>query len=304
VAIWRSGRSRRTIAFVVLVSLGVVGAAFVGGAVTGQHLASSDAQGATRGAEGAGDPPGNSPPKRRVFVYGDSLVVQSELYFPAVARAFGLAVTTRAFGGIAPCDALGWLREDLAARQPELVVFAFSGNSLTDCMRDASGKLRAGQKLLAAYRSDLDAAIAAATEARVPFVLASPPAPENRSRTWEQLDILFRDIAAAHPGVQYTDAGTQIAPDGQFAATQRCLPFELNLPQSKSLCLSEGGNIGVRSADGVHFCSDPANATTIAASCAEYSSGAFRYAIALVTAAKLDLDLLASLPALADPVAS
>jgi hypothetical protein len=106
---------------------------------------------------------------------------------------------------------------------------------------------------------------------------------------------------AAHPEVQYADAGAQIAPDGQYAATQRCLPFELQLAQSKPLCLSEGGNIGVRSSDGIHFCSDPSGATTIATACSEYSSGALRYAIAIVTAAKLDLDFLASLPARADP---
>jgi hypothetical protein len=299
-ATWRSGRHRRTVVFVVLVSLCVVGATFVAGALTGQHLADSDARRATSG----GALPDNSPPKGRVFVYGDSLVVQSDLYFPVVARALDLAVTTRAFGGIGPCDALGWLREDLAARRPELVVFAFSGNSLSDCMRDASGQLRTGQDLLAAYRTDIDAAIAAASDARVPFVLASPPAPENKSDAWEQLDILYRDIAAAHPAVQYTDAGTQIAPDGQFAAMQRCLPFDLNLAQSKSLCLSEGGSIGVRSADGVHFCSDPSNSTTIAVSCSEYSSGAARYAIALVTAAKLDLDFLSSLPDVPDAVPS
>jgi hypothetical protein len=132
-------------------------------------------------------------------------------------------------------------------------------------------------------------------QAGVPLVIASPPASEKYSGNWQQLDTVFRDIAAAHqPYVQYTDAGSQIAPDGVFAPTQRCLPFELTNPQSKPLCLSAGGSIGVRAADGVHFCSDPAAATTNASSCSEYSSGALRYAIALVTAAKLDLDYLAT----------
>jgi len=283
--------------WIVLASLCVIAAAFIGGAVTGQQLAVSDA----READRVRDEPAPAQLKGRVYVYGDSLVVQAEPYLTGVARAFDLQLTTRAFGGIAPCDALGWLREDLRARRPEIVVFAFSGNSLSDCMRGKGGQLAAGPQLLAAYRTDIETAIAAATRARVPFVLASPPAPEHKSETWKQLDNLYRDIAATHPEAQYTDAGTQIAPDGQYAATQRCLPFELNLPQSKSLCLSEGGSIGVRSVDGVHFCSDPTNSKAIAASCSEYSSGASRYAIALVTAAKLDLDFLATLSATPNP---
>lgn len=296
-ALLRKGRPALKGATILLLCLCALGAAFFGGTLTGQHQTASDLPRA-KSAEVA---PASSPQKRRVFVYGDSLVVQTEPYFATVANAFDLKVITRAFGGIAPCDALGWLREDLRQRRPELVVFAFSGNSLSDCMRDTSGRLRSGPDLLAAYRTDLESAIAAAAQARVPSVLASPPAPENKSDNWERLDNLYRDIAAAHPEVQYTDAGTQIAPDGQYAATQRCLPFELNLPQSKPLCLSEGGNIGVRSPDGVHFCSDPSSSTAIATSCSEYSSGALRYAIALVTAAKLDLDFLSSLAAVPDP---
>ena len=292
------GRRRLTGVTIFLVSVCALGVAFVAGTLTGQHTAASD----SRPASASADAPATTAQKRRVFVYGDSLVVQTEPYFAAVAKAFDLKVTARAFGGIAPCDALGWLHEDLRQRRPQIVVFAFSGNSLTDCMRGTSGRLQSGPALLAAYRTDLESAIAAASAgARAPLCSLLPPAIENKSDSWEQLDSLYRDIVAAHPEVQYTDAGTQIAPDGQYAATQRCLPFEMQLPQSKPLCLSEGGNIGVRSSDGIHFCSDPSGATTIAAACSEYSSGALRYAIAIVTAAKLDLDFLASLPATADP---
>jgi hypothetical protein len=288
-------RPSRTGVLVFLVSLCAVGAAFVGGALTGETFADSDR------ASGQG-PAVEAPVPRapeHVFVYGDSLVVQAEPYFTPVATALDMTVTVRAFGGIAPCDELDSLAHDLRDSLPHVVVFAFSGNSLSDCMRDENGRLFTGADLLEKYRADIDTAAQMTIQAGVPLVIASPPASEKYSGNWQQLDTVFRDIAAAHqPYVQYTDAGSQIAPDGVFAPTQRCLPFELNNPQAKPLCLSAGGSIGVRAADGVHFCSDPEAATTSASSCSEYSSGALRYAIALVTAAKLDLDYLATASAL------
>jgi len=288
---WGKVRPSRTAAVVFLVGLCAVGAAFVGGTLTGRTFA--DSESASRSGPAVEVPVERAP--QHVFVYGDSLVVQAEPYFNPVATALDMTVTVRAWGGIAPCDELGSLAEDLRDARPHVVVFAFSGNSLSDCMRDESGRLAAGTDILAKYRSDIDTAARMTIQAGVPFIVASPPASEDHSGNWQQLDTVFREIAASHqPYVQYTDAGSQIAPDGLFAPTQRCLPFELNNPQSKPLCLSEGGSIGVRATDGVHFCSDPAAATTSATSCSEYSSGALRYAIALVTAAKLDLDYLAT----------
>jgi hypothetical protein len=285
---------------VFLVGLCAVAGAFVGGTLTGKTFAASDAAPAPGLAAHA--PVERAP--EQMFVYGDSLVVQAEPYLTPAAEALGMTVAVRAWGGIAPCDELGSLAQDLRDARPHVVVFAFSGNSLSDCMRDENGRLFTGADILAKYRADIDAAAQMTIQAGVPFVVASPPASENHSGNWEQLDGVFRDIAAAHqPYVQYTDAGSQIAPDGLFAPTQRCLPFELDNPLSKPLCVSEGGNIGVRAADGVHFCSDPAAATKSATSCTEYSSGALRYAIALVTAAKLDLDYLATASALSGSTA-
>ena len=80
----------------------------------------------------------------------------------------------------------------------------------------------------------------------VPFVLASAPATEANGHLWERLDRLYRDLAVQHPEIRYADAGAQIAPHGQYAATQQCLPFELNLPQSRTSCSSAGASIGVR----------------------------------------------------------
>ena len=78
------------------------------------------------------------------------------------------------------------------------------------------------------------------------------------------------------PGViEFVDAGASVeAPDGTFTLRLPCMPGEAPCDPD--------GTIAVRSEDGVHFCS-LAGAT----GCAEYSSGAFRFAAALATALSL-----------------
>jgi hypothetical protein len=281
--------------YTVLAIAGAIAVAFVSGALTGSSLAAPSGGNRPRGEARAQ----RAAPRDAVFVYGDSLVTQAEPYLSPVARALGMKLRTRAFGGIAPCDELASLGTDLRQLRPAIVVFAFSGNSFTDCMRGANGALLQGDQLVAKYHDDLEAAARITTLAGVPLVLASPPASNQRMASWDQLDAVYREVAAAHqPEVQYTDAGVQIAPDGQFVATQRCLPFELNLPEAESMCRSGDNTIDVRAPDGVHFCSDVVTPKPNPTPCTRYSSGALRYAIALVTAAKLQLDYLAASPAL------
>jgi hypothetical protein len=287
----REGRSR--LLRLGLLWLGVVALTFLGGALAGHALTGS---GSPSGAEpgSVSRRPAND---ARVFVYGDSLVVQSTPYLASVGRALDVSVTVRAFGGIAPCDATPQMVRDLREQSPDLVLYAFSGNGFSDCMRDANGELATFDDVVARYHTDLERAAAITTQAGVPFLIASPPAAQDRTEEWRALDTVFRAIAAdGQPQVQYTDAGVQIAPDGEFSATQRCLPFDLDLGNVPGSCGDQGESVGVRAPDGVHFCADPRAASLEATSCAAYSSGALRYAIALVTAAKLDLDFLAQLP--------
>jgi hypothetical protein len=272
----------------VVVGVLVVAAAFLGGAVTERSMRASP-------TESAGAPTSARP---RVVVYGDSLVVQSDPYLEAVGRSLGVKVTSRAIGGIAPCDALDWLASDLERSVPDIVVFAFSGNSLSDCMRSADGALAAGDDIVTKYRTDLEFAITLATNSGTPFVLASPPASQRFPDAWKPIDALYRELSAAHaPYAQYADAGADIAPSGQFSTVQRCLPFELQIALTKDACGSGDRTISVRAEDGIHFCGDVVTGTP--GTCTTYSSGALRYAIALVTAAKLDLDYVAAMDDLA-----
>jgi hypothetical protein len=287
----REGRSR--ILRLGLLWLGVGALTFLGGALAGHALTNSDLPDSGQPGSVSRRPADEA----RVFVYGDSLVVQSAPYLASVGRALDVSVTVRAFGGIAPCDATPQMVRDLKAHTPDLVVYAFSGNGFSDCMRDANDEFATFDDVVARYHTDLERAAVITTQAGVPLLIASPPAAQDRTEEWHRLDTVFRTIAAdRQPQVQYTDAGVQIAPDGEFTATQRCLPFDLDLANVPGSCQEEGESVGVRAPDGVHFCTDPNAATVEATSCAAYSSGALRYAIALVTAAKLDLDFLSQLP--------
>jgi hypothetical protein len=284
----RSTRPLRSRPVVALAAVFVAAIAFLGGAAAERSL------GASPRADDAPDrraAPADSAP--RVVIDGDSLVVQAEPYVGAVGRSLGVEVTPRAHGGLAPCDGLPWLAEDLASSPPDVVVFAFSGNSLSDCMRLDDGTLASGDELVGRYREDIESAIRMATGAGSSFILASPPASQRAPDVWQRIDALYRDVAAQHaPYAQYTDAGLDISPGGRFVPEQRCLPFELSFAPAGEACGSDR-SISVRAGDGVHFCGDVVEGTP--GTCQTYSSGALRYAIALVTAAKVNLDYLSSL---------
>jgi len=228
--------------------------------------------------------PGSTP---LVIVYGDSLVAQAAPYLASEAGGLGLRVTVHALGGTAPCDFLPVLRSDIAAGPVGAVVWAFSGNSIGTCMLDRSGTPLTGAAAVAKYRTDTETAINLAEAHHVPFVVASGPAP-RASSLWAPLDILYRELAAAHHDTAYLDAGQQIAPDGQFAETQTCLPAEYRINQPGNTCYPNGGTVVVRSPDGTHFCQ---TRTTV---CPMYASGAWRYATNLLSGARLELDAVAA----------
>ncbi len=280
--------------FAVVAGLAIATVAFAGGVVTGRSSDDSDASASaptpttpsTTHAVAAGNKP-------HVIIYGDSLVTQAEVYLTLVSPALGLEVEARALGGTAACDFLEPLNDDLRAERADLVVWAFSGNSIGSCMVDDDGEVLTGDAVWERYRTDTTTAIEAAAEAGVPFVLASPPAPALPGDPWEQLDTVYREIAAEHDSVLYADAGVAISPVGEFIATQRCLPFELRIPVAREACGGGDGEITVRGSDG-HFCPEP---STTGLECPTYSSGAMRYAINLLQAARIELDYRAQIAA-------
>jgi hypothetical protein len=218
-----------------------------------------------------------------VAVYGDSLVSQSVPYLRAVGSVFGLQVSTNSFYGTAPCDFLPSLRKDLRARKPDVVVWAFSGNSIGTCMLDRARRPLTGPAIISKYSADTQAAATSAEAAGVRFVLVSPPAARSVGN-WSGFDSMYRGLAAADPHIDYVDGGLEIAPDGHFADTQACLPFETALAATRGACAG-GDQILVRASDGVHFC--PVSKQL---NCPVYSSGALRYALVILGAVRLDVD--------------
>jgi hypothetical protein len=224
----------------------------------------------------------DTPP--RVNVYGDSLSFESqqelERRFRGEAR-----LTSVAQGGAALCDALPVIEQDLDRRKPAVALIQFSGNNITDCMQLAPGQPLEGQDLVAKYAADAELAVAQlrARDVRV-FLVGSPVARSAASIT--AINAEFQRIAqrweATGGGVSYVDAGAAVlAPDGSYTPTLPCLPDET------AAMGCNGGQIAVRSPDGLHFCPSSTGGTE---PCPAYASGARRFADAMAAPVIDELD--------------
>jgi hypothetical protein len=217
-----------------------------------------------------------------VALFGDSLAWEARGYFSALIRASGdtpLIFTRR---GTAVCDWLPEMRSVEAQFHPRAVELEFSGNALTACMRDYEPPSPA---YFQKYRTDTLAAIfiLEAGGAHV-FLIGAPINRDDTSvRNWDQLNGQYRSIAEADPAhVTYVDAGAAVeGPGHSFTATLPCLMDE---PCTGPIVKGVPSNV-VRAPDGGHFCpveKDPL--LGIIGPCPVYSSGAYRYAFAMVSA--------------------
>jgi hypothetical protein len=212
----------------------------------------------------------------RIVLYGDSLSMQSAQDFDYLATVAGAPVLLRAYNGWAPCDVLPRIPEDLASWDPGVAVLEFSGNNFTRCMQ---GYAIGSAPYDAKYRADVQAAIDVLVHHGVRVILAGAPldAWSNLSANVTYLNALYRELAAANRsrGVSFTDAGQSVLADGRFTMRLPCLPREP--------CTGGDGTNVVRSPDGVHFC--PTGTTHVEGwydLCDVYSSGAFRFATAML----------------------
>jgi hypothetical protein len=230
------------------------------------------------GTELSHDPP-------RVALFGDSLAWEAQGYFSALVRASGDTALTYTRRGTAVCDWLSEMRTVEARFRPRAVELEFSGNSLTTCMR---GYTPPSGVYFSKYRADTLTAISVfeAGGAHV-FLIGAPINRDDTSvRNWDQLNGEYSAIAEADPThVTYVDAGTAVeGPGHTFTATLPCL---LDEPCTGPIVKGVPSNI-VRAPDGGHFCpveKDPV--LGIIGPCPVYSSGAYRYAFAMVSALSL-----------------
>jgi hypothetical protein len=219
-------------------------------------------------------PPAGPP---RIAVYGDSLVAEATPALTMLAAADGAALRIHAFGGVAICDDLPVMAADAVSWQPTAVILVFSGDDFTRCM---NGDVLGTPRYYAKYRADAAAAIAVFRPEGARVILVGAPVDRSPvlTRNVSALNRVFASAAAHQAGVEYLDAGASVERDGAFTHALPCLPRES--------CSGPGGTEVVRSPDGVHFCpTGRTHLVGIAEMCDVYSSGAFRFAGAMVTAA-------------------
>jgi hypothetical protein len=210
-----------------------------------------------------------------VDLFGDSLGYQAEPYVDMFfAETVNYTVSNNTYGGTATCD---WLSKmaAAAAEHPRAAILVFSGNAFTPCMDGVA--LRSPQ-YYDLYTTDTEQAIGIFRAAGAHVFLVGTPIDESSVAGWDRLDSIYRQLAQDDPlAVTYVDAGAAVeSPSGGFTWQLPCMKMEPS-------CGPNGTNI-VRSPDGIHFCPDgtPANAG-VTGPCDEYSPGAFRFALAIVS---------------------
>ena len=218
-------------------------------------------------------PPG--PP--RIALYGDSLVSEAAQDFQYLAGVSGATVRIRTFGGTAICDFLGMMATDAQSWQPTAAVLAFSGDDFTPCM---AGYTLGTPQYYEKYQQDLEAAISIFRGVGTTVVVVGLPLDESASLSQNvvALNHIYQSVAQSHTGVVYDDAGQAVMANGAFTWTLPCLSFEP--------CTGPSGTNIVRAPDGIHFC--PNGQTSLVGDleiCDVYSSGAFRFASAMLGAA-------------------
>jgi hypothetical protein len=218
-----------------------------------------------------------------VALFGDSLSAEARPYFTSLVTTTGQTVLAYdSYGGTAICDWLPTMDEIAASHHPVAVELQFSGNALTPCM---DGFAVGTQAYYDKYRADTEAAIKIFVPAGAHVYLIGAPITKSHQSdpNWDQLNRQYAEIAAADSRyVTYVDAGAAVeGPGHSYTQTLPCLPVE---PCTGPVVDGEPSNI-VRSPDGKHFCPvETANEKGEVAGCPTYSSGAFRYAFAMVGA--------------------
>ncbi len=230
----------------------------------------------TNPSDSVATPAPPAPAHETVDLFGDSLGYQAQSYLDMfLAETGNYTVSNNTYGGTATCD---WLSKmaAAAAEHPQAAVLVFSGNAFTPCMDGVA--LRSPQ-YYDLYTTDTEQAIEIFRTAGTHVFLVGTPIDQSSVAGWHRLDYIYRQLALADPAaVTYVDAGAAVeSSSGGFTWQLPCLSIEPS-------CGPNGVNT-VRSPDGIHFCPDGTPATAgVTGPCDEYSSGAFRFALAIVSA--------------------
>jgi hypothetical protein len=182
----------------------------------------------------------------------------------------------------------------VAKSHPQVAVLEFSGNTFTSCMGGCSEGSTAA---ITRYCGDTTEAINLFLAVGTHVFLDGSPIDYSQwvthDRHWNDLNSALSALAARYPGrVSYVDAGRAVeGPGHSFTWTLPCLSFE---PCTGPVVSGLRTNI-VRSSDGVHFCpANSGNSQGQVAPCDVFSSGAFRFAMAMAAPVITDFHLSAT----------
>ncbi len=222
-------------------------------------------------------------PKVALFV-GDSILYEARVSLRKEMAAQGWRAVVAARPGAALCDLTYefQLRNDHA--RPSVIVVETQGDLFSRCMatdRPGVPVALASRAFLHRYRvaMDLFARVARKHGAKLVFVSPLPVPAMETNASLARLRALEVSVARLNRHVSVTDGPrNSVSLGGQFAETLPCLAAE----RSRAACTSNG--IRVRETlQGLHLCPIPYyTAHQLARGCRTYSSGATRYAQALV----------------------
>jgi hypothetical protein len=222
-------------------------------------------------------------PRTHIALFGDSLAFEAQPYYVELVHDAGdVAYTYDSYGGTAICDWLTKMSEVVAADHPKAVDMEFSGNNLTPCM--AGYDVHTAQ-YYEKYRADTLSAVEIFKSAGAHVFLVGAPVTraDVADPDWQKLNLQYKAVAENDPAhVTYVDAGTAVElPGHQYTDTLPCVHGE-----SCAGPVIDGVHSNVvRSPDGIHFCpTETGNEAGVIGGCTDYSSGAYRYAKAMVDA--------------------
>jgi hypothetical protein len=223
---------------------------------------------------------------RSVLVYGDSLSVEAA---PTIRHEFasrsGWAVEVHAWPGISLCTQLSTFAKDIARTHPTVVVIETYGSTRGACMAGADGAppilgsetyfRKTGDSIERAFRMAVHAG------AHVVFIVAPPSATTRLAAVQDRLAAIARDKASHLEGVTISARARDALGATVWRARMPCLPHET----AAMGCTN--GSIAVRAPDKLHFCpvGYPDAESWFHPGCSVYSSGAFRFGRAIVSAA-------------------
>ena len=220
---------------------------------------------------------------RTALIYGDSLTLEAR---PTITARFAPKASWRAvvqaIPGVALCEYTTSLVADLQSYRPSVVTIETHGGTnspATGCFD--SNMIRDSPEYYSTIRADLAEIFAAVTATGAKVVFFATPPDQSAAAMLEQNTITSIAVSEAgnYHGVSISKAGRTALGGATWRGTLKCLAAEA----ATADCVD--GRIIVRAPDTVHFCPvGYPNFFAFFAGCTTYSSGAFRYGRALVSA--------------------